>query len=401
MAVHPHPQTTRELIRKTGRQEGMGTRSSVCRLIRDLDEPFDPHTDATHTTEFREQPADLNAEVYGTIQKKLSQGFEPLCFLESTNQCKPGIVRAHAIQEALIREIAVKGHVLQFNVYQRHSPQQEHRNWPTLVGVDCATTFTGFCSYHDNQIFLPIENSPFTPTPESCFLYAYRALCARLYDAKYKFELVNAQAAALRASGQTNLHLIERNIAANALDTEEILTIKTKWDGCLTSRDFSSFDHLALSCPYTPSIIGTSFFAPRKNFDYTFAQDTKSKRFLKWVSMSVLPLKDGRGLVLISSEKKNPVWVRFTESLLTYPPEKRTMAVVNYMVPYFGTQLIIGPSWWGQLPNESQEAIVTPGTHVTTHATSKGCATGDHCYPSTGHRQQHPPPGTDHNWNAR
>lgn len=338
--------------------EGMGTRSSISGIIRHLDEPYNPHTVLTRTHDLRKQQTDLSAEIFGTMSQYLSKGFEKLCFLEKTGQCKHDIIRAHVIQEALLRKIAVKGHVLQFNLFQRRSAHEEFRNWPVSVGVDRANTFTGFCSFHDNQVFAPIENGPFIPSSKNLFLYAYRALCGRLYAAKYMFEMVKATAIAVQASGQTSNRRLERDIVANDLDTEELNSLKVNWDGYLSTNDFSAFDHLTLLCPKTPEIIGTSFFAPQKNFDFSIAQDCKSRGSLSWVAMSIVPIKSGGGAVLFTSSKDNPLWHDFINSLLAYPPESRTMAIVNYMIPHFGEQLILSPSWWEKLPRESQESVV-------------------------------------------
>lgn len=350
------------LLGSNGRQDimvhGMGTRSSVCRLIRHLDEPFNPHAPLTRTHELHKQPVDLSAEIFGTIAKQLAKGSKELCLLEATGQCKYGIIRAHVIQEALVREIAVKGHVLQFNFLKRRTSKEDFRNWPEPVGVNDVTTFTGFCSLHDDQVFGPIEKGSFVPTPPNLFLYAYRALCGRFYVAKYRIEIAKATAEAVRAAGQPGVITLDRSIATNDLDVQEMIPIKAKWDAHLAACDFANFDHLVLTCPKTPDVIGTSFLAPPKNFDYSVAQDSKSKSPLKWVAMSIVPRKGGGGLVLISSEKNNPVWSRFTASLLDYPPEKRTMVLVNFMIPYFGEQLILSPAWWENIPQESQEAFV-------------------------------------------
>ena len=50
-----------------------------------------------------------------------------------------------------------------------------------LVGINSATTFTGFCSLHDQQLFKPIDTELLLPTPEQVFLLHYRALCRELY----------------------------------------------------------------------------------------------------------------------------------------------------------------------------------------------------------------------------
>ena len=50
------------------------------------------------------------------------------------------------------------------------------------VGINHASTFSGFCGYHDNVTFAPVEDAPFTATDEQCFLLGYRAMCRELYQ---------------------------------------------------------------------------------------------------------------------------------------------------------------------------------------------------------------------------
>ena len=51
------------------------------------------------------------------------------------------------------------------------------------IGRNQATTFTGFCSLHDSEIFKPIDSNTFRPTdPEHLFLTAYRAVAKELHS---------------------------------------------------------------------------------------------------------------------------------------------------------------------------------------------------------------------------
>lgn len=336
---------------------GLPNRITVSGIIRTLDETFDPRARFTHTHGNKKQTEDLSAEIDGTIAETLRAGFERVCFLESTGLCQRGVIRAHAIQEALIRQIAVNGHVIQFNLFRRY-PRPNFINWPQPVGVDRASTFTGFCSYHDHEVFKPIESGPFTPNPEGLFLYAYRALCATLYTAKYRFELVKAMAARVEARGVDTGSRLDSDIAGNDLNIHELDEIKSTWDRDLAARAFDRYDHLVLTCPKTPDIIDTIFISPPKNFRGEFGQFSRYLRKLEWLAFTVVPRLGGGGLVLISAEKGSAVWPNFTQSLLHYPPEKRTMVLVNYMVSYFGETLIFSPAWWDRLPVKSQEAIV-------------------------------------------
>jgi hypothetical protein len=295
------------------------------------------------------------------MAETLAAGFERLCFLKSTGQCQRGIIRAHAIQEALIRQLAVNGHVLQFNLF-RKSARPGFRNWPHSVGVDRVSTFTGFCSHHDHEVFKPIEHGPFTPTPEALFLYGYRALCAALYTAKYRFELVKAMAASVQAAGIEPYSRQDSDLKANELNANELEENKAAWDRDLAARAFDRYDHLVLTCPKTPDIIDTFFLSPPKNFRGEFAQFSRYRPKLEWLAFTVVPRVGGGGVVLISAEKGSAVWPGFTQSLLHYPPEKRTMVLVNYMLSYFGETLIFSPTWWDRLSVASQEAIVNTNT---------------------------------------
>lgn len=53
--------------------------------------------------------------------------------------------------------------------------------FPELRGIGRASTFTGFCSGHDDKIFAPIEKTEFAATPQQCFPLGYRALAREVY----------------------------------------------------------------------------------------------------------------------------------------------------------------------------------------------------------------------------
>ena len=82
-----------------------------------------------------------------------------------------------------LRNIARDGHVYGFEISIRSLDQNRGFVLPSLLGVNRASTFTGFCSKHDNLIFSPLEDRPFTGSKEQCFLLGYRAL-AREYFTK-------------------------------------------------------------------------------------------------------------------------------------------------------------------------------------------------------------------------
>ncbi len=203
-----------------------------------------------------------------------------------------------------------------------------------------------------------IEAGDFAPTPEGMFLYGYRSLCSILYTSQYKFELVKSAHQAVAATQGCEDVDLSRDIEINDLNLKELLEQKARWDQARNAGDYEGFDHLVLACPRIPDIVGTLYFAPSKGFDYKVVQWKRGRPTLEWIAFTVVPRRTGGGAVIISAAKGGPVWRRFVDSLLAYPPDKRTMAVVNYLIPIFGEHLILSPAWWDGLAVADQEAVV-------------------------------------------
>ena len=95
--------------------------------------------------------------------------------------CSRTVCKAHTVPRSSLNLIAEDGHVLSFKPNLRNLKKHGPAMPPQRQGVGSASTFTGFCAKHDDQIFSPLEKAPFEGTPEQCFLVAYRALARELH----------------------------------------------------------------------------------------------------------------------------------------------------------------------------------------------------------------------------
>lgn len=85
------------------------------------------------------------------------------------HKCTKKIIKAHSVSKSSsLKEIAVDGHVLT-TFKANHDFSLSHKITPTLIGINKASTFNGFCSYHDKSLFSPIEDQPFEAIAEHCF----------------------------------------------------------------------------------------------------------------------------------------------------------------------------------------------------------------------------------------
>jgi hypothetical protein len=118
-----------------------------------------------------------------TFYKIRKKSYIRECF-HKDNECSSKIIRAHSIQNnKILSKISDVGEVLY--------PFSDSEMGISLKrqGKKSASTFTGFCGFHDNHIFKSIENRDYLKgDKEQNFLFAYRTL-AKEYHAKK--ELLN------------------------------------------------------------------------------------------------------------------------------------------------------------------------------------------------------------------
>ena len=100
----------------------------------------------------------------------------------SQDHCRGPIVRAHSIQKrGGLSRIAVDGHVYWWRRTHADMVRQAGAVEPVRVGINHASTFTGFCAGHDSSTFRPVEVEEFTATQTQIGLFAYRPLCMEIF----------------------------------------------------------------------------------------------------------------------------------------------------------------------------------------------------------------------------
>ena len=132
------------------------------------------------------------------------------------------------------------------------------------VGINQASTFSGFCGRHDNLTFAPLEDAPFTATDEQCFLLGYRAVCRELYQKQaalnavsYLRTLDRGRSVEEQMGFQRFLDRMERGQTAGCRDLVER---KSDFDRILLSRSFSevsSYVVFTSNIPTRPGVVRT------------------------------------------------------------------------------------------------------------------------------------------------
>jgi hypothetical protein len=82
---------------------------------------------------------------------------------ELRDACSGNIVRAHTVSKSgSLSHIAKDGHIYAFKTSVQSIARVDGLLQPKMVGVNQASTFTGFCGKHDKDLFAPVEDAPIT-----------------------------------------------------------------------------------------------------------------------------------------------------------------------------------------------------------------------------------------------
>jgi hypothetical protein len=94
------------------------------------------------------------------------------CLHPNQSECSEKIVKAHAIQNnRILNKISENGIVVTLDGASNLVFQTSD-----IKGRGIATTFTGFCAYHDKVFFQDIEDKEFNGTEKQIFLLTYRTM---------------------------------------------------------------------------------------------------------------------------------------------------------------------------------------------------------------------------------
>ena len=147
--------------RKLGRNDqcwcGSGKKYKHCHLDRERQAPLNPW--------------DASEKIRNAFGTKICLAPEAW-----RNECSRQISRAHTVPKSgSLRQIVRDGHVYAFVPSQENLMKNDGVVMPELIGLNRASTFTGFCSHHDDAIFSPVEKQMFSSSQEQCFLLGYRS----------------------------------------------------------------------------------------------------------------------------------------------------------------------------------------------------------------------------------
>ncbi|MFT6908344.1 MAG: hypothetical protein ACJAS1_005041 [Oleiphilaceae bacterium] len=278
------------------------------------------------------------------------------------HECTDKIISAHTISKSgSLGAIADKtNHVMGLKINLPNLIKNNGKLRPEKIGIKQASTFKGFCSYHDNSLFSCVEDEEFTATEKQCFALAYRAVAKEMY-AKQNSSVNNEfLKSSDKGKSEFDQVFMQNFVADNELGVsaavKELSEFKSRLDAQLINNHTSKLCHVIFSSNTAPPVMVSSIVAPTIDFDGNLIQDLGD--------LSIIPdylcfnsfASDGKGYVVFSWLKTAKVTSEFISSLLALKSSRTFSALIRFFFG-FAENTFFSSEWWEKLTKIEQSKI--------------------------------------------
>ena len=300
-----------------------------------------------------------------SLEKQLKKNFsKKYCLHPNKSECDGPIVKAHTIQRkgCGLLKISEEGHVLTFKPEMKTLIETDGNFLPGLVGIKQASTFTGFCEYHDRKPFELIENNSFVPEKKQCFLLSYRALCRELFTKKAALESGKLLHQTDKGQSINIQHQVQSCVSLNKIvlekDLQKLSNRKKQYDKSLISDKYDNFCYYVLGLDQIPEVLCSGGFSPEFDFNGNLLQDYSNlQKDLDSFYFSLIPVKKFGTAVFGWIESDGAACSKFIKSLQSLNLENEiSNALIRFIFDAF-ENVFFKPSWWHSLSDQAKTRI--------------------------------------------
>ena len=281
---------------------------------------------------------------------KKSVGKKQCLHPEAPMNCSSTYGRAHSVQRSKLKRIAESG-----KVHKVATDPMTGSHFVDRVGIKKASAFFGFCNFHDNKLFAPIEKTTLALNNETALLLVFRGMSIHMY---YK-----------RRRNETDLF---RTLPSSLVPAELVRHDKLIRDGlhrllrfaeptyermgrALLQRNFSGARYFAFILNTIPDILCSEASIINFGFDGSLVREKPQP--YDFMTLSLLPYKQHFGIAVFAWYGKCQTNENFLKSLLSLRECEIPDAIVRFAFRYLNN-FFFAPIWWKRLSVEKQNCLL-------------------------------------------
>jgi hypothetical protein len=292
----------------------------------------------------------LRRELFGDGMKQLVSRLD-LCLWPEEN-CNEKAIRAHSVQNSMVLDaLCCDGHVVMptLDVTFSKCPAYVFRK----VGRNMATTFTGLCSKHDQELFRAIEiNGIDVADPEHLFLLAYRAVLREAHTVRKS--AIDTQSTYLLGA-ERGLYPRDESSAPEMLAVELMMSAymveqeKAELDRAYRAQDWGRIKHEVVRLRAPPTVAVNSMFTTER-----WSEQTNQPAY---VMLNVFP-SNGWTIGVFSSLREHNHHVREAFSAVLTSSGHYQQYEMSKLILRKCENLVLAPALYHQFGLRQRRAIV-------------------------------------------
>ncbi|WP_294126205.1 SEC-C domain-containing protein [uncultured Clostridium sp.] len=264
------------------------------------------------------------------------------CFYPEKEKCKKPIKNAHTLQNnGILSLISENGHVRIYDLLNKVRKGTSTKE----VSKNSATTFYGFCEYHDSVVFKEIELLPYTASEKQNFLHAYRT-CAQEYHKK------NRMLKAIQNCFKDNPIVVNipgfiesyENMELSFKDVEKYMNI---FNEAFKNNDFNILESYVYKFDQMYDFAVTTMFNPTFDINGKMLNDiySKDEERLKSVFISILPTQTNSFFIISYLKEDFEHFKEYLEKIKAFTDDQLKI-FLNNLIPTYSENIVLSPRLW-------------------------------------------------------
>ena len=272
------------------------------------------------------------------------------CFHPKKDECVMPIKSAHSLQRQGSLRFLEKDNAGNKYLYihtERHHNSEHDFFDLKMTGRKSATTFDGFCSHHDTELFKAIENEPEITdinNDEHCFLHSYRSFAISAHRKFEEWKLYNSTDPEIVKHNNkiyTPQQLTEAKMGVSAAlnDFKKPKELIDKW---LLDKDYSQLEYLVFEYPYTIPIGCAAYITPHQMPNGKSIQMNPFSEVQSSILTTVLPFSN-RSVIILAAFPEDTLGCGFLDEIDKIKYEIKQQKFLSFFLFEGAENIVVSP----------------------------------------------------------
>ena len=210
-----------------------------------------------------------------------------------------------------------------------------------------ATTFYGFCEYHDSVVFIEIENICYEGSEKQNLLHAYRT-CAQEYHKKNRVLKVMKECFKDNPSIYNMPYFIE-NYTNTELAFNDVETYMNIFNKAFENDRFDIVESYVYKFDKVYDFAVTTMFNPTYDLEGKLLNDiySKDEERLKSIFVSVLPTKENSYMIISYLKEDTSNFESYINQIKKMNDEN-LKRFLNNLLPTYSENIVLSPRLWNK-----------------------------------------------------